>query len=110
MSNKKNATHRSTDVTRVEKQNPTPKANGKTIDEKYREQFTDMALDVGREAIKSIKDGASDYKAISEDKNLSPIDKALGKRKVLAADIGIGIGATGGILGLAWLAKKVFVA
>lgn len=47
---------------------------------------------------------------INEDKNLSPVDKALGKRKVLAADIGLAMLGVGGALGLVWLAKKVFAA
>ena len=86
------------------------KAAGLGIDERYREQFTGLALETGRGIINSIKENAGDYKTISEDKNMSPVDKALGKRKVLAADIGLGILGTGGALGLVWLTKKVFAA
>ena len=47
---------------------------------------------------------------INEDKNLSSVDKALGKRKVLAADIGLAMFGGSGTLWLVWLAKKVFAA
>ncbi|MBQ3277412.1 MAG: hypothetical protein IJH47_10275 [Oscillospiraceae bacterium] len=80
------------------------------MDEKYRDQFTGLALDTGRGVISTIKENAGDYKVISEDKNLSPVDKALGKRKVLAADIGLAMLGGSGTLGLVWLAKKVFAA
>lgn len=79
-------------------------------DDKYSDQFMEMALDTGRYALHTLKENAGDYKCISEDNNASPVNKALGKRKILAADIGIGISTIGGLLGLIWLAKKVFVA
>ncbi len=85
-------------------------AGNRALDEKYRDQFTGMALETGRNALNTIRENAGDYKAISEDKSMSPVDKALGKRKVMAADVGLGIGITGGVLGLVWLAKKVFAA
>ena len=47
---------------------------------------------------------------IDEDQSMSSVDKALNKRKVLATDVCIGLGAVGGTLGLIWLGKKVFTA
>ena len=88
----------------------TQKGSRNTLDEKYCDQFMRMTLDTGCYALHTIKENASDYKKIGEDKNMSPVEMAMGKRKVLAADISLGICMTGGILGLLWLAKKVFVA
>ncbi len=85
-------------------------SNNQSLDEKYRDQFTGLILDTGRGVIGSIKENTNDYEAINEDKSLSSVDKALGKRKILAADIGLGTLGTGSMLGLAWLVKKVFVA
>ena len=85
-------------------------SNNQSLDEKYRDQFTGLILDTGRGVIGSIKENTNDYEAINEDKRLSSVDKALGKRKILAADIGLGTLGTGSMLGLAWLVKKVFVA
>ena len=110
MSNKTNPNHSNNAVARTDNHDVAKKAGSQSMDEKYREQFTGLALDTGRGIINSIKENAGDYKMISEDKNMSPVDKALGKRKVLAADIGLGALGNGSVLGLVWLAKKVFAA
>lgn len=110
MSNKSNSTHTNSTIVCTKKHDVTQKTSSPALNEKYRDQFTGLVLDTGRGILNTIKENAGDYKAITEDKNISPVDKALGKRKVLAADIGLGIGATGGVLGLVWFAKKVFAA
>lgn len=84
------------------------KVSNHTMDEKYRDQFTLLTINLLSDIFHSVKENAGDYKSISNDENLPSVDKALGKRKVLAADIGIGIGSAGGFLGLTWLAKKIF--
>lgn len=110
MSNKTNSSCEKNAVVPTEKHDVFWKSDIQTVDEKYRDQFTGLALDTGQGIISSIKENASDYKVISEDKNMSPVDKALGKRKVLAADIGLAMLGGGGTLGLVWLAKKIFAA
>lgn len=105
-----NPNHSNNAVTRTDNHDVTQKTTRLSMDEKYREQFTGLAMETGRGIISSIKENAGDYKMISEDKSLSSVDKALGKRKVLAADIGLSALGTGSILGLVWLAKKVFAA
>lgn len=97
-----------TNNTTVSKVKPLPTREPVHNGDKYCDQFMEMVLDTGRYALHTIKENAGDYKCISEDKNISPIAKAIGKRKVLAADIGIGISAVGSLLGLIWLTKKVF--
>ena len=86
------------------------KSDNQSLNEKYRDQFTGLILDTGRGVIGSIKENTNDYEAINEDKSLSSVDKALGKRKILAADIGLGTLGTGSMLGLAWIVKKIFAA
>lgn len=77
---------------------------------KYREQFTQMSINASQEVVNSMRNNFADYKVIDSDKSLSAVDKAIAKRKLLAWDIGIGTGSIGSFLGLAWLAKKIFVA
>ena len=67
-------------------------------------------MDIGQGVISTIRENVGDYKAINEDKSMSSADKALGKRKVLAADIGLGTLGVGSALGLVWIAKKDFAA
>lgn len=110
MSNKSNSTRANNSVVPTTNQDVPRNRDSQVMAEKYRDQFTGLALDTGRGVINAIKENAGDYKVISEDKNLSPVDKALGKRKVLAADIGLSMLGGGGTLGLVWLAKKVFAA
>lgn len=110
MSNKTNSSRVNNAVVPTDNHDVSRKPGSQTMDEKYRDQFTGLALDTGRGVISTIKENAGDYKVISEDKNMSPVDKALGKRKVLAADIGLAMLGGGGTLGLVWLAKKVFAA
>ena len=74
------------------------------------ECYVTLAMDAGRDVISSIKENAVDYEIISEDKSLSSVDRALGKRKILAADIGLGTLGIGSVLGLAFIAKKAFSA
>ncbi len=108
MSDKTNSTRTNNAVVRTDNHEVIRKTNSQTIDEKYLDQFTGLVLDTGRGVINTIKENAGDYKTISEDKNMSPVDKALGKRKVLVADIGLGTLEIGSVLGLVWLARKVF--
>ena len=110
MSTKTNSSRVNNAVVTTDNHDVSRKSGSQTQDEKYRDQFTGLALDTGRGVISTIKNNAGDYKVISEDKNLSAVDKALGKRKVLAADIGLAVLGSGSTLGLVWLAKKVFAA
>lgn len=73
-------------------------------------QFTDIAFAFGHGAINSIRVNASDYKAIDEDEGLSSVDKAVGKRKLLLWDVGIGSVTISSVLGLIWIAKKIIAA
>lgn len=108
MSNKTNSTRVNDAATPTDKHDVSRKRDTKIMDEKYRDQFMGIALDTGRGAINTIKENAGDYKVISQDKNLTSVEKALGKRKILAADIGLTLAGGGGTLGLVWLAKKIF--
>lgn len=108
MSNKTSSPRTNNAVVPTDNHDVSRKSGSQTLDEKYRDQFTGLALDIGRGVISTIKENASDYKMISEDKNLSSVEKAFGKRKVLVADIGLGMLICSGTLGLAWLAMKVF--
>ena len=110
MSNKTNSFRANNAVVLTDNHDISRKLGSQTMVEKYRDQFTGLALDTGRGLISTIKGNAGDYKVISEDKNLSVVDKALGKRKVLAADIGLALLGGGGTLGLVWLANKIFAA
>lgn len=110
MSNKMNSTRTNNEVILAENHNFTRKTKNQELNEKYYDQFTGLVLDIGRSVIGTIRENTGDYKAINEDKNMSSADKALGKRKVLAADIGLGTLGVGSALGLVWIAKKVFAA
>lgn len=110
MSNETNSSYVNNAVIPTDNYDVSPKSGYQTLDEKYRDRFTGLALDTGRGIISTIKENAGDYEMISVDNNLSPVDKALGKRKVLAADIGLAMLGGSGTLGLVWLAKKVFIA
>lgn len=110
MSNKTNSTRTNNAVVRTDNHDVARKTNNQAFGEKYRDQFTEFVLDMERDVINTIKKNVGDYKAISEDKNMTPVDKAVGKRKVLAADIGLGTLGIGSMLGMVWLAKKVFAA
>ena len=110
MSNKTNSTHTNRAIVRTDNHNAPQNPGNLTMNEKYRDQFTGLALDTGRGVISTIIENEGDYKVINEDKNLSSVDKALGKRKVLAADIGLAMFGGSGTLWLVWLAKKVFAA
>lgn len=90
----------------VEKHSPTQSMTA----EKHHEQVLETALDATRYAFHVLKENAGDYKAISTDKDLSSVDKAIGKRKVLAADITISFCSIGAFLVLAWGAKKILLA
>ncbi len=108
MSNKKNSSHENNALVPTDNNVVPRKSGSQTPNEKYRDQFTGLLLDICRGAISTNKENAGDYKEISEDKNLSSVDKALGKRKVFAVDIGLAVLGCGSTLGLVWLAKKVF--
>ena len=108
MKNQKSVARSNNSVIKPEDRLAARSAVRQTLDEKYSGQFLDITMDAGRHALHMIKENAGDYKEIGQDKTMTPVDKALGKRKVLAADIGIGLGTGGGILGLIWLGKKVF--
>ena len=110
MSNKTNTSRKNNAVIPTNKHGDLRKSGSHTIDEKNVDLFNELAIDIGRGVISTIKENAGDYKAISEDEHLSSVDKALGKRKVLAVDIVLSILAGGGTLSLTWLAKKVFAA
>lgn len=108
MNNQKTVARTNTTITKTENRAPAQKPVGSVSNARYHDQFNDMTLDTGRYALHVIKENSGDYKIISEDQSLSSVDRAMGKRKVLAADVGIGLGAVGGTLGLIWLGKKVF--
>ena len=55
-----------------------------------------------------MKSNAADYGKIDQDPDLSAVDKAVGKRKILALDILLGGVTITGSLGLLWLARKIF--
>ncbi len=110
MDNQKIAVKNDTTITKTEDHVPAQMPVRSAVDSKCFEQFTDMALDTGRFALHIINENSSDYKMIDEDQSMSSVDKALNKRKVLATDVCIGLGAVGGTLGLIWLGKKVFTA
>ena len=110
MNNQKTAARSNTSIVNPENRAPARKPEASVSDAKYRDQFTDMTLDTGRYALHVLKENSGDYKAIGDDPRLSSVEKAMGKRKVLAADVGIGLGAAGGTLGLIWLGKQVFKA
>lgn len=82
----------------------------KTLNERYREEFTGMTIDAGRCVVNTMKENVSDYKMIDNDPNISSVEKAIGKRKLMLCDLGLGTGMIGGFMGLAWLAKKLFAA
>lgn len=65
------------------------RTSGKTVDEKYQDQFMEFVLDGGRSIITIIKGNVGDYRMISEDKNISSVDKAIAKRVIQAVDIGL---------------------
>ena len=108
MSKNTNSTRANNVIACTDNYDASRKNNSQIIDEKYCDQFIELALDTGREFINTIKENARDYKVISEDKNLSSVDKALGKRKVWAADIVLTLAAGVGMLGLVWFTKRVF--
>lgn len=108
MNNQKTVTRTNTTIVNPENRVPARKSETSVSDTKYRDQFTDMTLDTGRYALHVLKENSGDYKVIGEDQSLSSVEKAMGKRKVLAADVGIGLGAAGGTLGLIWLGKQIF--
>ena len=110
MSNKTNSSRINNSVVSTDNHDVSRKSGSQALDEKYRDQFTGLVLDTGRGVINTIKENAGDYMVISEDKNLSSVDKALGKRIVLAADIGLAMLGGCGTLGLVCLVKKVFAA
>lgn len=110
MNNQKTIARTNTAITEIRDRVPARKNYSSTSDTKYHDQIADMTLETGRYALHALKENSGDYKTIEKDQNLSSVEKAMGKRKVLAADIGIGMGAVGGILGLLWLGKKVFTA
>lgn len=110
MSKKTDSTNKNNVVVCTDNSRPVREISNQTPDEKYRDQFTEIVLDAGRGAINSIQENSGDYKTISEDKNMTSAEKALEKRKLLAADIGLGALEAGSLLGLIWFAKKVFAA
>ena len=110
MSNKTNYSREKNAVVPTDNHDVSRKSSSQTPDEKYRDQFIGLALNTSWTVINTIKENAGDYNAIREDKSLSPVDKALGKRKLLAADIGLAMLGGGSTLGLVWLANKVFAA
>ena len=110
MSKSKNSIDTNNEVVCTDNSSAVRETSNQTPDEKYRDQFTEIVLDAGRGFINSIRENLGDYKTISEDRNMSPVEKALGKRKLLETDIKLGTIGTGSLLGLIWFAKKVFVA
>lgn len=110
MNNQKTSPRTNTTIVNPDNRLPFRKPDTSISDGKYRDQFADMTLDTGRYTLHILKENSGDYKVIGEDQSLSSVEKAMGKRKVLAADIGIGLGAAGGTLGLLWLGKQVFKA
>ena len=108
MSNKMNSNDKKEAVISTCNQDVAQKTVSQKADDKRREEFTEFVFDAGQNVYKNIKENVDDYKAINEDPNMSSVDKALGKRKVIAADIGIGTLLFSCMIGLAWVAKKVF--
>lgn len=70
--------------------------------------LSEMTLDAGRGIFDTMKSNAADYGKIDQDPDLSAVDKAVGKRKILALDILLGGVTITGSLGLLWLARKIF--
>ena len=110
MNNKTTSTRKNNSVVRNEKQKAPQKAPRQSTESRYRDQFWGLALDTGCSFINAIKENAGDYKTINKDKNLSSVGKALGKRKVLLADIGLSTLEISSVFYLMWLAKKVLAA
>ena len=107
---KQDNTNRTTAIVCPSENQVQRKGSNQSLDEKYRDQITGLSVEAGRGVISALKENVADYKAIDAAKELSPVDKAIGKRKLLAWDIGLGTGTLGLSLGVAWLAKKVFAA
>ena len=110
MNNQKTIARTNTAITEIRDRVPTRKNYSSASDTKCHDQIADMTLETGRYALHALKENSGDYKAIEKDQDLTSVEKAMGKRKVLAADIGIGLSAIAGTLGLIWLGKKVFSA
>ena len=87
---------------------PVSKYSNQDIDETTRAQLNGFIEDVGRGIVNSIQKNADDYRRIEDDDSLSSVDKALAKRKLLASDIGISIGAELVTIVLTWFAKYLF--
>ncbi len=107
MSNKMDSTRKEETIITTNNQDVTQKTASQNADDSHREEFNELVIDAGRSVIKNLKENADDYKAISEDPHMSPVDKALGKRKVIAADIGLGTLTLGCMICLVKLARKI---
>lgn len=83
--------------------------NKQNIDEIIMNRFIDLTFIAGHNALNSIKDNLKDYNEINEDENISSVDKAIGKRKIMIMDIGLGTVTIGSVLTLVWLAKKICI-
>lgn len=110
MSKKNNKAPKNAEVIEKKTDSAVQPSDEQSVDTNRMNQFTDIALAFGHGAINSIRENASDYKAINEDEELSPVDKAVGKRKILLWDVGIGTVTISSVLGLIWIAKKVITA
>jgi len=105
-----NPTRKNNSAVHSKKQDTFQKNHRQYIEDGYCDQSMELVLDMGHGFINAIKENASDYKTISADEKMSPVDKALGKRKVLAADIGLSIFGLGGVFGLMLVVKKALTA
>lgn len=110
MSKKNSKTLKNTEVIEKKTDSAVQTSDKQSMNTNRMNRFTDIALAFGHGAINSIRENASDYKAIDEDEELSPVDKAVGKRKLLLWDVGIGSATISSVLGLIWIAKKVIAA
>lgn len=110
MNNKMPPTRKNNSAVHSEKQAAFKKDHCQYMENGYCDRSLELVLDMGHGFINAIKENAGDYKTISAEEKMSSVDKALGKRRVLAADIGLGVLGVGSALGLMWLAKKVLAA
>lgn len=91
MNNKTNSNRANNPVTSTDNHDAPIISGNQAMKEIFLNQFTRIALDMNRTIISRVIDNGGDYKKIDEDNKLSPTEKALAKRVVLAADVGIGL-------------------
>lgn len=109
MSNKTNSNRANNSVVFFDNPAVSKISGNQDMNEKYFDQFAGVILNMCRVIVDRVVENSADYKAIDEDTNLSIEGKALAKRKLLVADIGIILSTSLGGLGLMCCAKKVLL-